>query len=202
MTYDEKKSRFIAAVRAEAMKQSEQINSAVEAYIKSELAKAEEELRYETEAEVRSKMNKLRREIGLEVSSAQREADAELHACRLEIEEAVFNAVKEKLAAFRQTDAYNTYLTQGADKLNELFAPGDEVKLFYAPFDEEKLPMLRSAIKANVEAAADESIELGGFRAECRARRLAVDDTLDSALEQQRDSFRMIPELRLEGPLA
>jgi vacuolar-type H+-ATPase subunit E/Vma4 len=201
MTYEEKKARFIAAVRAEAMKQSIQINSDTEAYIESELAKAEKELRFETEAELRSKMNRLSRETGLSISNAQREADAALHACRYEIEEAVFSRVKEKLAAFRTTDEYDAYLAQGAGQLNSLFFRGDNIKLYYAPQDEDRLKKIIPMIEANVEALPSDSIKLGGFRAECMEKKLAVDDTLDTALEQQRERFRAIPELRLDGAL-
>ena len=197
MTYEEKRSRFIAAVRAEAMKQSEHIQSSVEALIESELAKAEEELRRETEAEVRTKINKIRRETGATVSSAQREADAEIYRCRAEIEESVFALVKKKLEKFRQTKEYDAYLAQGAEKLNELFGTDDTVKLYYAPFDEGMLETLKMLIKAKVEATADQCIELGGFRVECAGKRLAVDDTLDTALELQRERLRTIPELRL-----
>jgi len=197
MTYEEKKSRFIAAIRAVAMKESEEIISAVQAYIETELAKAEEELRRETEAEVRSKISKIRRQTGAQISAAQRDAEDELYRCRAEIEEAVFEGVKKKILAFRQTKEYDGYLAQGAEFLNKYFGSDDEVKLFYAPGDEGKLEMLKSIIKASVEALPDEKISLGGFRAECRAKRLAIDDTLDTALEQRRERFRSIPELRL-----
>lgn len=199
MTYEEKKARFIAAVRAEAMKQSIQINKATDEYIESELEKAEKALRLETEAELRSKMNRLSREIGLSISNAQREADAELHACRSEIEKTVFSRVREKLAVFRTTDEYDAYLAQCARQLNRLFDRGDNVKLYYAPFDESRLKRFIPLIDANIEALSSDSIKLGGFRAECAEKKLAIDDTLDIALEQQRERFRAIPGLRLDG---
>jgi hypothetical protein len=198
MTYEERKSRFMAAVRAEAMKQSEQINRATEDYVDGELAKAEEEVRYETEAEVRSKMTKLRREIGLSISTAQRGADSELYACRAEIEEKVFDDVKTRLGGFRATADYDLYMTDGAEHLNELFDAEDEIEFYYASYDESKLEALTKLIRARVTAKASDKIKLGGFRAECIKKKLAVDYTLDTALEHQRENFRTIPELRLD----
>ena len=198
MTYEERKSRFMAAVRAEAMKQSEQINRSTEDYIEGELAKAEQELRYETDADVRSRITKLRREIGLSISDAQRTADAELYACRSGIEEEVFAEVRLKFANFRSTDAYDGYLAAGAELLNGIFGAGDSVTLYYMPGDEGRIDKIRKMIAARTEAVPSDSIRLGGFRAECAERKLAVDDTLDTALERQRERFRANPELRVD----
>ncbi len=202
MTYEERISRFMAAVRAEAVKQSSQINSATEDYIQSELAKAEEELRYETESEVRSRMIKLRREIGLSISTAQRAADAELYACRAEIEEGVFSEVRNRLASFRRTAGYDEYLTRCAEGLRGMFGEGDSLTLYYMQGDEGKFDLLKTIISsitsARFEIVPSDKIKLGGFTVECAEKKLAVDCTLDGALEGQHEMFRKIPELRVD----
>jgi hypothetical protein len=53
-------------------------------------------------------------------------------------------------------------------------------------------------IAARTEVVPSDSIRLGGFRAECAEKKLAADDTLDTALERQRERFRANPELRAD----
>ncbi|MBR1811315.1 MAG: V-type ATP synthase subunit E [Clostridia bacterium] len=154
------------------------------AYIRSELKKAERRAKQEITAAQFSELDKLNEQTNTDLSVAERNETRALLQRRSEITDEVFAEAAARIAAFTQTDGYRAFLLDSAKQLCALM--GADSVFYLRPEDERHFHALNTYC---ADIRADSQITLGGIRAVNESRGLLADDTLDSRLAQQRQTF-------------
>ena len=108
-------------------------------------------------------------------------------AKRKELNEAVFDEVKQRMLAYCESEAYKTMLLDKLDKLAE--HAQEHAVLHMAKKDERYLKMLRDRYGHGCVGEVDASISIGGFLLACEDSGIVIDETFDTAIEEQRSWF-------------
>lgn len=141
-------------------------------------------------ARVRAEKSAAEAKFKKELSRCEFEAGKAVRAHRKELIDGFFEEIREELAEFAKSDKYADYLGRAiANAEKEL---GNVSYITASPKD---VPAVKKLTK--LEVREDNSIMLGGICAVDEARGLFSDQTLDSALETEREAFSDKPELRL-----
>lgn len=117
---------------------------------------------------------------------ASREAKHKLLRERARLTEDIFAAARQKLLDFAATPAYEDYLLHCVAQLKQVM-PAQPCILYLRPQDLSYASQLRTVW--NTEIAQDDTLYLGGARAVCAQCSLVADQTLDDALDAQREWF-------------
>lgn len=126
------------------------------------------------------------------LSQKEMELRHRLVSKRDELAERVFQDAREQLKAFAAGDAYIPYLKNmlGKAAASGLFGDVKEETLLRVSLrDMEHQSVIREAFGLPCRIAADDAIRLGGFIAENTGKGLALDETLDRRLEEQKQWF-------------
>ncbi len=155
-------------------------------------AKAEEELYSEAQKDaslqLQSELAQLKADAAVEISKSNSETTKKLIAKREEYTRLVFDEVLTRLSSFTQGNEYVDYLNKKVKKVSEACALDGVV--FYIRKDDEKLAdMLKKAYGHECRVEVDEAIRLGGFIFENSNLGLVFDETIDAALNDQREWF-------------
>lgn len=124
----------------------------------------------------------------VEASLSQEEKTKKLVAKRDEYVKTIFNEAKDKLIAFVNSDDYKKYLIDHMKNIGELYQMENSVLYLR----KEDLVLSDELVKAyGIDLAVMESdkINIGGFMIENKAANIVVDESLDAALENQKDWF-------------
>ena len=100
----------------------------------------------------------------------------------------VFQAAAERLSGFVGSADYSDFLKKSASRMAQI-AGDAPITLLFRPADLEAAEGLKTVFSAPAELCADETIRIGGLRAQLPDKRLRLDDTLDARLESQREWF-------------
>lgn len=185
---DENRSKFLDAINKYAEEQRNKIEAEVELFKEQELEKAETDILSEAYALIQKEMNNMRQKIASETSRKAMEGRKELFGKRREITDRVFEAAKEKLAAYTATEAYPALLQKYAGALAEIL-PADGTVLTLRRQDEAYADLVKQAFGKGCTIAYSDDIRLGGLRAYHQELGRIADETLDSKLEDQREWF-------------
>lgn len=141
------------------------------------------------EAEVlrESEFKELTKEHAIAISKVHEETNRKLMAKRKEYNEAIFQEVRDRLQQFAKSDQYEAYLLDRVKKLSSLSFP--HIVFYVAQQDEAHVSAIKKAYGKDCEGCIDASIQLGGFRMECEAMGVDMDETFDTALEEQKEWF-------------
>lgn len=194
ITQEEKLSKFMIAINEYAKAQHDKIVREMEAHDSEELEKAEKEYREDSYKIIQKKTGEIRSMISRELANKELEGKKQLLARRTEIENSVFEKASAKLEEFTKTDAYKTYLRKAAAEARKVFVKSGEDKLsstiiYIRDRDKKCSPLIKTAFGSDCTVKVDQSIVLGGLRAENAEIGRVVNVTLDLALEQQREWF-------------
>ena len=174
--------QFLKSIQAEGERQCAAIRRKTDTEVTQSLAAREEEqaraartIAFET-ARAKTQANRA-------LSAARAEARAALTARRQALTDGVFADAEARLAAFTATADYAAWLQASAADLAARLGQG--TVLYARPAD----CALLTALPAGCTLQPDDSIRLGGLRAENRAAHMAADDTLSTRLAAQRSWF-------------
>lgn len=124
----------------------------------------------------------------VEASLSQEEKTKKLVNKRDEYVTNIFKEAKEKLVAFAASKDYQKYLVEHIEKIGKLYQMEDST----LELREEDMRYKDELVKAyglNLEVEVSDKIKIGGFIIENKATNVVVDESLDSALENQKDWF-------------
>ncbi|MBQ7548902.1 MAG: V-type ATP synthase subunit E [Clostridia bacterium] len=181
---NERTEQFINAINADADARCKRMRSEVDEYIASELRKERSIVSEEVRAYKKSETDRLneQRNAGLsETEAAERSKVAER---RNEIADEVFSAARERIKKFTGSKGYPAFLR--ASVKNILAQIGPQSVIFIRSADKKYADDLLE-LCASVEI--DDTIVLGGCRAENRELGVTADDTLDVRLEEAKQDF-------------
>lgn len=137
---------------------------------------------------------RLSREAERRFAAISGEAHRDLLAWREGLVGELFAEVEKRLAAFAATDDYAAWLLAQIEKHRDFAGDGSGITLQLREDDKGQADRLQRALpRASVEYAID--IRLGGVR--ISNGKILYDETLDAAMEDQKQAFYESGELRL-----
>lgn len=160
----------------------------VEQHRKEELSKIENRVLQESYREIQSEVTQLKLE-GVRNSSQQvAQFRKKLLDRRTQYAQQLFDQVRERLAAFSAGPDYPAWLLKKARKMAERYGDqGGVLKL--RPADEKYIADLQREVGQHYQYQTEPSIQLGGLLLDNPEKRYLVDETLDQALEEQKEWF-------------
>lgn len=184
----DKNSKFLEAINRAALKNCETLDAEVKQQTKAEMEKAEAKIHAECHRKMEKEIRKIKSATEGELAKYSAGKRELLSARRQEIEDAVFRAVKEKLAAYRESQAYQDGLLHSARQMKPLFDGQDDVEVLVAQADLALADELKQ-IFGNCQVKADRGNTLGGLRVQSLSGKTVANDTFAVRLEQQRQWF-------------
>ncbi len=183
MNQSQKTSNFLKAINKFAKEQSDAIKREVEQFKKQEIEKANQEGIKDAYELIQKEIGTKKSQIVSDIARREQNSRKELFNKRNEITQSVFDDVREKLKDFVNSDDYTQYLKRSAQQIAELFGDNDCV-IYIKEQDSNKVDMIKTII-TDCTVEFDESIELGGIKAYCKALNILADNTLDSKLDDE-----------------
>lgn len=164
------------------------IEADLEKYRQSEMKKIEDMTLEDTFFSLQSEVSDLAVSHAKAISRYGMEYKKQLFEKRQELFEKIFTAVCEKLSAFTASDEYKNYLER---KINEFKAsnPCETVVIFIRNTDEKYIDFLKKTYELPCEINIDSNIKLGGLIFKDKTKPYAVDMSIDTALDGQKDWF-------------
>ena len=132
-------------------------------------------------------LKELQSEHAIRLSKAHEETSRKLMAKRKELADLVFKEAKDKIKSFTKQGDYRDYLKKKAQELGKnnfahaVFLIGKE--------DASYQDDIKKAYGKDCEVQIDTDIVLGGFRLECVEMGIVVDETFNTAIEEQKEWF-------------
>lgn len=163
--------------------------------IEEEIAKIKEksiemldaEAKKEAEILREQEQKELMSDHAIALSKTHEETNRKLMAKRKELNAAIFTEARIVLEAFANSQGYKDYLMKKASELSTYTFP--YVVFCIRKKDEIYANDLKKVYGKECECRIDETITLGGFRAECEETGVDIDETFDSSIEEQKDWF-------------
>ena len=123
-----------------------------------------------------------------EISESHIERTKKLIEKRDEYVKNIFDQARDELKAFVKSDEYFPFVEAKIKKVAENFK--DSKSIMYVSHDDIKnKDAFVKAFGTDIEVQASDDIQIGGFILENKASSLVVDETLDFALNNQKDWF-------------
>ena len=175
--------QFLKSIQAEGERQCAAIRRKTDTEVTQSLAAAREEEQARAARTIAFETARAKTQANRALSAARAEARAALTARRQALTDGVFDDAEARLAACTATADYAAWLQASAADLAARLGQG--TVLYARPAD----CALLTALPAGCTLQPDDSIRLGGLRAENRAAHMAADDTLSTRLAAQRSWF-------------
>ncbi|MEE0858288.1 MAG: V-type ATP synthase subunit E family protein [Acutalibacteraceae bacterium] len=184
----ENESKFLAAIEKYAHQQRDALLSETELFEKQVLKKAEEEGLRDAYNLIHREQDAMRSSIAAEMAKKEAKGNLEIFKKRQQITEEVFAKATAKLQEYTKTPKYEEKLTAYTKECAEYFGNAT-VEICLCKRDmkfAEKLSKIFSG-ECTVKEVAD--INVGGLRVYCPDKQIAIDKTLDTKLDEQREWF-------------
>ncbi|MFQ6793149.1 V-type ATP synthase subunit E [Thomasclavelia sp.] len=173
--------RLASKEEEEILAEAKKIEAEIDAQIKAEAKKDADALLDKELAEISSSAS-------VEASMSQEEKTRSLVEKRDEYVADIFNQAKDKLVAFVNSDEYYDYLINHMSKIGKDYQM--ESSTLYLRNDDLKYQdALIKAYGTALEVKESSQIKIGGFIIENKATNVVIDESLDFALENQKDWF-------------
>lgn len=185
---DEKIRLFLNAIGENLEMLRKEIEDEIAAVRKAEQEKAGKEADERSEAYIKIESANVRTRANRQQSLLETELRNELAATRSDITGKVFETVSKKLGAFTKTAAYADFMKKSAAGFAAVYGAKPYTVFVKTP-DLQYKDILLSASGIHCGVEADDTIIIGGCKASSSASNIALDDTLDSRLEAQRQGF-------------
>lgn len=187
--YDNKLYRFEEAIMKKAGRERDSILQEVEALRASEIKSAETGYLQEEARRVKDELSQMGESFNRELAQKTAEYRREVLRRRDEMAQSVFAAARLKLEAFAASGApYTDWMTEKVRTMGTLY-PGEGAMLFIMARDAGLAEQLAKSYGGGCEVTVSEDFEIGGVILFHPATGLIVDESLDSALDEQRDYF-------------
>lgn len=145
------------------------------------------EAKKDADLKLKQEVEEMTSNASAEISESHIERTKKLIEKRDEYVKAIFQKAREELVAFTNSDEYASFMEAKIKKVASYF---DEQSLMFV--SKKDLTMKDSLIKAfgkNIQVEASDEIMIGGFVIENKESKLVMDETLDFALNNQKEWF-------------
>lgn len=186
---DEKLLHFTQAFMDEARAETSRLEAEIKAAREAAVTKAEDQVLQEAYQYMKTEVARIRTEAGRNISRRVQENKRRLSLRREEMAREVFSLVRDRLAAYVETPAYQ-------DRLLSLFQEGvarlgrpARLTVLLRPQDMGAAARLRQAAEGIELTAAEGDFLLGGLVLEAPDKALRLDATFDTAMEDLNGHF-------------
>lgn len=180
--------KFLAVIKKDEKNKRLQIERETAEECKRQLDEFTQIVRKNAKEQRERETVKLKARHNRAVSEAAAESRKRVAKKRSELTEDVFKAARERLKTFTASNGYEGFLVKSAEELSLAFT-GDDTVILVRACDMKFEAAIKAAFGKGCELKADEGIEIGGLRAYSAKLSLRADDTLETRLLLQRDSF-------------
>ena len=178
----DKLTRFRQIILEDAKQDRKTMIRQVTSERKARIQEAEASIKRETDGQVQMKTNMIYAESGRQVSRKLLADKWQVASRREEMARELFAAVREKLAAFTETEDYLPHLKQlYLDAFTALGNPFDGVILL-RPEDMKYAKELASTLPGRHVTFQEGTFKLGGLIVDCHSRLQRADQSYDTAL--------------------
>jgi len=185
---EEKISKFLDAIHADALSRRESIAQETEAFKKAELEQAEQQALSEAYMLIHKEIDAARATLARELANREIASKRELLAHRAGLAGRIFDTCRQQVAQFTGSTGYLPFLQKSVKEIAARFDSG-EVILYLREADIKFAPKVVKAFGRPVGVETTGDIVLGGVIAFNQTTRLRADHSLDSKLEAQRAWF-------------
>lgn len=148
----------------------------------------EAEAKKDADALLAKELVEISSSASVEASSSQEERTKKLVEKRDGYVANIFSEAKNKLTEFVNSTEYKTYLVEHMKKIGELYQMNDSI-LWLREEDMKYADELVKAYGIELKVEQSSNITIGGFIIENKETNVVVDESLDFALENQKDWF-------------
>lgn len=187
-SYIDNESKFLSAIEKYAQQQREAMTSETELFERQALQKAEEEGLIDAYNLIHKEQDAMKAEIAADLAKKEAEGNLEIFKKRQQITKEVFEKAKTKLQEFTKTSAYQDKMISYAKECADFFED-TAVEICLNKQDMKYADKISSVFKGEVTVKEVADILIGGLRVYCPSKQIAVDKTLDTKLEGQREWF-------------
>lgn len=146
------------------------------------------EAKKDADLKLKQEVDEMTSNASTEISESHIERTKKLIEKRDEYVKNIFLEAKEQLMTFTKSDEYLSFMKDKVEKVKDHF--GDhQLSLFVKKDDLSLAKQLVIAFEQDVQIAESNEIMIGGFIIEDRESSLVVNETLDFALENQKEWF-------------
>lgn len=188
------KRYFKSAMEKEALEKIDTLKDEIHAIYKREMTKVKDELHVKHMLERTRALRDVNVIFQEKMNHIGIEYDAELIRERNHMADVVFDAIKEKLIAFKSTKDYASLMLK---KMNRIISqyPNHSFTFFFHPSDTVIRDVVDKHVKQPHTLQTTTSIEIGGFLVDVVDSKAEFDETFDTMLIEQRKSFRQKSKL-------
>lgn len=186
---NQKLDHFTATILKEAVAENEQAMAEFQQQRQEQLAQAHKEARAEARAYIHTQISRIRADAGHQVSCRMQESKHALFQRRNEIAGEVFEAVRQRIAAYTATPAYERRLEELLREALTIFEDADDVRVYLRPCDRSYIPTLREVAPEVRITFLDGIFQLGGLIAESPSCGKRVDSSFDSRMSELNGHF-------------
>lgn len=183
-----KTEAFLSAIHTLAAEECKRIDEETESIREQRLKTMQSEAKKRYQTEMEYEIARIRADANREISQKGEESRRTLSDLRTSLCEQVFSRARAQIEAYTKTDAYREFLLRSAQKIGEMFR-GGEVTLFISQADSDKADAICKSFGEACTVTVSSDILLGGIRAADRKSHQLADNTLDTALAEQKAWF-------------
>lgn len=183
-----KTEAFLSAIHTLAAEECKRIDEETESIREQRLKTMQNEAKKRYQTEMEYEIARIRADANREISQKGEESRRTLSDLRTSLCEQVFSRARAQIEAYTKTDAYREFMLRSAQKIGEMFR-GGEVTLFISQADSDKADAICKSFGEACTVTVSSDILLGGIRAADRKSHQLADNTLDTALAEQKAWF-------------
>ncbi len=186
MTLDEKLEHFYDHAIEDAKEEGEQILREYQESLDRIYEEHKREKKASAKAKIQAEQAKLYRDQNKEISQTQIEIRHELAKKQSEIKNEIFEAVDEKLRAFKRGDRYEHWICRKI-MISKKVANGENMEIYIDPSDADLKDRIEETTDTKVLISNTEFI--GGVRIVIRSRKILIDDSFEALAKDARERF-------------
>lgn len=187
MNQDKKTSSFLKAINKYAREQSNAILLEVEEFKKQEIEKATQEGISDAYKLIQKEVAQKKANIISDFAKREQESRKTLFIKRNEIVESVFADAKAKLIDYTTTDNYAENIKKSAREIASVFE--NKACIVYVKEADLSLENIIREEISNCTIEVSKDITIGSIKAYCSELSALVDETFDTKLSLERESF-------------
>lgn len=187
MNQDKKTSSFLKAINKYAREQSNAILLEVEEFKKQEIEKATQEGISDAYKLIQKEVAQKKANIISDFAKREQESRKTLFIKRNEIVESVFADAKAKLIDYTTTDNYAENIRKSAREIASVFE--NKACIVYVKEADLSLENIIREEISNCTIEVSKDITIGSIKAYCSELSALVDETFDTKLSLERESF-------------
>ncbi len=191
--------RFAEVVSKNAEAECKRIEKQTKNYKDSELSAITKQIEEETKNLLFYETGKINAKVNKQISDLKAESKKALMEHREKITNEVFEAVKEKLADFCESEQYDVFLQKSLDNTLSALAlkKGERCAVLCRKRDFELLKNLTAELDFSGEIKISDDIAVGGIAVQKADGSLKLDDTLDTRLLKEKENFKARSGLKI-----